>query len=366
VERITQRIAEHGGWLSFADYMQMALYEPGLGYYVAGARKFGAAGDFVTAPEMTSLFGQSLANQVAEALAEVGGSVLELGAGSGRLAVDLLAELERLGHLPERYSILEVSADLRARQRALIETELPAMLDRVVWLDALPEYFTGVVVGNEVLDALPVHLVHWRDGDLFERGVTIAPETGFAWQERSLAQSALARAAEALPIEPADYLSEVNLAAGALVQSLAERIERGLLLFLDYGFPRHEYYHPDRSQGTLMCHYRHHAFDAPFFLPGLIDITAHVDFTAVADAAIDAGLDVLGYVDQARFLVNCGVLSALERYEPGTAAYLKQAAAVGRLLQPSEMGELFKVIALGKDYAKTPLGLAAGDRRHTL
>lgn len=365
-QRIRERIVENGGWLPFADYMAMALYEPGLGYYTAGARKFGAAGDFVTAPELTPLFGQTVAAQVAEVLAATGGDVLELGAGSGRLAVDMLAELERLGRLPGRYFILDVSADLRERQQVLVEAQLPHLRERVVWLDTLPERFTGVAVGNEVLDALPVHLVHWQDDRLAERGVAMAPDGAFTWQDRPLAEGALLGAAEALPVEAGDYLSEIGLAGAALVRSLAERLERGMILFLDYGFPRKEYYHPHRSEGTLMCHYRHHAFDAPFFLPGLTDITAHVDFTAVADAGFDTGLDVLGYIDQARFLVNCGILPRLARDTPGTERYIRQTAALHKLLQPSEMGELFKVIAFGRDLDLSPSGFVFGDRRHQL
>jgi SAM-dependent MidA family methyltransferase len=366
-EFIKDRIVEAGGWISFAEYMSLALYAPGLGYYTAGARKFGAGGDFVTAPELTPLFGQVVAAQAAQVLEAVGGGdILELGAGSGRLAVDMLLELERLERLPDRYFILDVSADLRERQQALISAEIPQLTNRVVWLDALPESFSGFIVGNEVLDALPVHLLHWQSGTVWERGVAWPSGTGFAWEDRLLTGGRLFDTAQRLPIHGLDYLSEVNLAASALVHSLAACLVRGLILFLDYGFPRAEYYHPDRRMGTLICHYRHQAYDAPFFLPGLADLTAHVDFTAVADAALEAGLDVPGYTSQAHFLVNCGVLACLERLDPGSVPYLKQAAGVQKLIQPSEMGELFKVAALAKALDISPIGFEVGDKRHTL
>jgi SAM-dependent MidA family methyltransferase len=364
---IARHVAEAGGWLPFADYMSLALYAPGLGYYSAGARKFGADGDFVTAPELTPIFGQAVAAQAAQVLAETGtGDILELGAGSGRLAVDMLAELERLDGLPGRYCILDVSADLRQRQQVLIRSAIPHLADRVHWLDSLPERFIGLIVGNEVLDALPVHLVSRRGETFFERGVALGGDVRFEWQDRPLTDGRLYRAAQVLPAGDAAYLSEINLAAPALVNSLAESLERGMILLIDYGFPKAEYYHPDRSTGTLMCHYRHHAFDDPFFLPGLTDITSHVDFTAVADAALESGMDVLGYAGQAHFLVNCGALACLGRHEPGSTAYLKQAAAVQKLIQPSEMGELFKAIALGKGLELMPLGFSHGDRRHVL
>lgn len=364
---IAHKIAEAGGWLPFADYMALALYAPGLGYYSAGARKFGAAGDFVTAPELTPLFAQTLAAQAIQVMATGAGDILELGAGSGRLAVDLMRELDRLGHLPERYRILEVSADLRQRQHALFQHEAPHLAARVEWLDALPERIAGLILGNEVLDALPVHLVRWHQGKLMERGVALDPSaTAFVWSDRPLDAGPLLDAASRLPTPGDDYLSEICPAAPALIHSLAERLERGMMLFLDYGFPRAEYYHPDRNQGTLMCHYRHRSLDDPFYLVGLTDITAHVDFTAIADAALDAGLDVLGYTSQAHFLLNCGLLDRLEAFGPGSLAYMKQTAAAQKLIQPTEMGELFKVIALTKGMDEAPVGFTRGDKRHTL
>jgi SAM-dependent MidA family methyltransferase len=358
---IRAEIAAAGGWISFARYMELALYAPGLGYYSAGAGKFGPTGDFVTAPEMTPLFGRALARQAAQVLAATGGDILELGPGSGRLAVDLLRALEGLGQLPDRYRLLEVSADLRARQRALFAAEAPELLPRLVWLDQLPERHAGLVLGNEVLDALPVHLVHWTGAGALERGVAVDGET-FAWADRPIADAGLRETVARLPAAGPDYVSEVCPAAAALVASLAAMLERGALLFLDYGFPRAEYYHPQRAAGTLMCHYRHRAHADPFSLPGLTDLTAHVDFTAVAEAGVAAGLELLGYAGQAQFLMNCGLLDLLGGIGPGTPDYFKAAAAAQKLLQPSEMGELFKVIALGRGTAEPLLGFARGDR----
>lgn len=358
-------IAAAGGWLPFARYMDLALYAPGLGYYSAGASKLGAEGDFITAPELSSLFGRSLARQAAQVLKETGGDILELGAGSGKLAADLLGELEQMGALPNRYRILDVSADLRQRQKELLEARLPHLAGRVEWLDELPERFTGLILGNEVLDALPVHVVAWRDGQVFERGVVLQDGT-FAWDERPAENPTLLATAQAVEV-PDGYVSEICLAAPGLVRSLAERLEQGALLFLDYGFPSAEYYHPQRRQGTLICHYRHHAHDDPFYLPGLQDITAHVDFSAVAEAGVEAGLDLLGYASQAHFLINCGITDLLAEIPAEDAvAYLPRAKEVQKLLSPAEMGELFKVIALGRGIS-TPLpGFARGNKSFSL
>jgi len=361
---IRLEIAANGGWISFARYMERALYAPGLGYYSAGAAKIGAVGDFVTAPEISPLFARTLARQAQQILDAIGGSILELGAGSGRLAGDLLLELEALRALPEQYAILEVSAELQARQRATIGRIAPHLLPRVCWLDALPERWRGLVLGNEVLDALPAHLVV-NDGDAWrERGVTW--QDGFQWQDASIDSAELAAATARLP-DHSGYLTEINLAGPRLVATLAGVLEAGTLLFIDYGFGRREYYHPERSAGTLMCHYRHHAHADPFFLPGLQDITAHVDFTAIAEAAIDRGLTLHGYTNQARFLVNCGITGLIELVPPEDLAnYLPMAAAVQKLLSPAEMGELFKVIALGRGVGARLTGFATGDLSRTL
>lgn len=291
-ELILQDIELQGGWIPFSRYMELALYAPGLGYYTAGAHKFGSAGDFVTAPEISPLFGRTLARQVAQIMAHSAPAVLELGAGSGRLACDMLQELERLDSLPERYTILEVSADLRERQQALLLKHVPQLAARVEWLDELPDSMAGAVIGNEVLDALPVHIVRWGEDEILERGV--AAGATIEWKERLPENDALLALAQRIPV-PEGYISEISLAARGLAASLSRRLTQGVLLFIDYGFGAREYYHPQRSQGTLMCHYRHHAHDDPFFLTGLQDITAHVDFSAIAEAAVDNGAQLLGY-----------------------------------------------------------------------
>jgi SAM-dependent MidA family methyltransferase len=368
-ERIQKDIAGAGGWISFARFMELALYAPGLGYYAAGSAKLGEEGDFVTAPEISPLFGQTLAGQVAQGLAGPADEVLELGAGSGRMASQILLELQAQDRVPARYLILEISPELAQRQRALLARSCPALLDRVAWIDALPARFEGVILANEVLDALPVHLVHWLPGGARERGVAWR-DGAPAWEDRLLPPGALLDAAQALAVTP-PYLSEISLAARALVAALADCLRRGLLLLIDYGFGRREYYHPQRGQGTLMCHYRHRAHGDPFYLPGLQDITAHVDFTAVAEAGIDAGLKLLGYATQARFLVNAGLLQRLERQGAANPArddlsYLPAAAGVQKLLSPAEMGELFKVMALGRGDLAAPSGFAGGDLSRTL
>ena len=365
VEKVRAELEKHGGWITFARYMELALYAPGLGYYVAGATKLGRQGDFVTAPEISPLFGRTLAGEVADILARSGGGVLELGAGSGTLALTLLEELQARKRLPERYRILEASPELAQRQRRLLMQRLPGLADRVEWITSLPQRFRGVVIANEVLDALPVHLLAWRGEWVRECGVTWEGER-FAWAERTLDPGALRDAAAALPIE-APYQSEVSIAVPALIRTLGGVLEQGVLLCVDYGFGRREYYHPQRNRGTLMCHYRHCAHDDPFFFPGLQDITAHVDFTSVAEAGIEAGLQLIGYTTQAHFLINCGIADLLARTPADhTAAYLPLAAGVQKLVSPSEMGELFKVIALGRGVQPPLSGFKTGDKSRLL
>lgn len=363
--RIAAEIADAGGWIPLARYMELALYEPGLGYYAGGSRKFGAEGDFVTAPELTPLFGRSLANQVAQVMDASAPVVLEAGAGSGRLAADLLNGLAALERTPTRYLILELSGELRARQRETIGREAPDLLGRVEWLDAMPEAFVGCVVANELLDAIPVHAVAWRGNGIFERGVACAEDGAFVWSEKP-AGAALAGAAKALPVAD-PYSSEIGLAARAWTAEWGSRLARGAVILIDYGLPRHEYYHPQRNGGTLRCHYRHRAHDNPFWWPGLSDITTHVDFTAIAEAAHDAGLDVLGYTNQATFLMNCGIGNLLaERQAAGGEQAARAMGAAQVLLAPGEMGELFKVIAVGRGIEAPLLGFLRGDRLHSL
>ena len=374
---IAAEIAACGGWMSFARYMELALYAPGLGYYSGGSRKFGVAGDFLTAPELTPLYGRALARQVAQVLATSSPLVMEIGAGSGRLAADLLPALDALGCAPERYRILELSGELRARQEAMLSEHAPHFADRVEWLDELPEHFSGCLVGNEVLDAMPTHAVRWDPGDsVMERGVGLA-EGRLVVAERPAAGALLA-AAGALPVV-APYRGEIGLAVRSWVAELARRVDRGALLLIDYGLARHELYHAQRDGGTLRCHYRHRVHEDPFWFPGLSDITSHVDFTAVAEAGFDAGLDVLGYATQANFLVNCGIaellleerdrrdgLPAVGAGDTAATANLLARGAVNVLISPNEMGELFKVIALGRGMPGPLLGFRRGDRVHAL
>ena len=359
-ELIAGAIAAGGGWISFAHYMDLALHAPGLGYYSAGAEKFGADGDFTTAPEMGTLYGRTLARQVADILRGGVSDVIELGAGSGKLARDLLTELAGVDCLPRRYMILETSADLKQRQKELIERNLPQYRERIEWLDTLPDPLDAVVIGNEVIDAMPVHVIRTHAGGLDELGVTVG-NGAFNWEARPAAGEVLA-SATALALAPG-YTTEINLAARSLLQSLATSLSRGVVLLVDYGFPAREYYHPQRSMGTLMCHYRHHAHDDPFCLAGLQDITSHVDFSTLANAAAKAGLDVLGFANQAQFLINCGITEVLAATPADDAsAYLPLTAQAQKLLAPQEMGELFKAIAFGKNYPAPLAGFSSGNK----
>lgn len=363
---LRQVIATAGGWLPFDQWMAEALYAPGLGYYTAGAVKLAStpgsakqpAGDFVTAPELSPLYAYTVARQAAQWLDDTQTSaVLEFGAGTGALAEGVMTELDRLGK-PVSYTIVEVSADLRQRQ----QERLAPFGDRVQWLDHLPVSFEGVVLANEVLDAMPVRLFHY-DGaaQLQERGV--AWQDGFVWQDRP-ADATLAQALRSrLPALPG-YVSEINLQGEAWIREMGRWLKCGAALLIDYGFPQREYYHPQRAGGTLMCHLQHHAHADPFVAPGVQDITAHVDFTAMADAALEGGLDVLGYTSQARFLMNAGLLDLLGRLDPSDVrAYAQATAPVQKLLSEAEMGELFKVLAVGRGIHAVPAGFTRGDRR---
>ncbi|NSL56174.1 class I SAM-dependent methyltransferase [Uliginosibacterium aquaticum] len=367
--RIAIEIRDAGGWLGFARFMELALFAPGLGYYSGGSRKFGPDGDFVTAPEISPLFGRALAAQVLQVMEASAPELIEVGAGTGALACDLLLELEARGCLPAQYGILELSGELRVRQAEAIQARVPHLAGRVVWLDALPENFSGCVLANEVLDVMPVQLVVWRDGAIFERGVVLDAAGEFAWQDRPAAGRLLA-AAKALPVampEEGEYLSEICLAAQAWVAEWASRIERGALLLIDYGYPQAEYYLPSRSSGSLQCYYRHRAHPEVLLWPGLNDITSFVDFTAIATAAHDAGFSVAGYTSQASFLQNCGLLELLGSVGPSDSpAYLRAARAALRLVAPHEMGELFKVLLLTRGLDEAWLGVLRGDRTHAL
>lgn len=361
--QIKQRIQDHPDTaIAFDEWMDLALYAPGLGYYVSGTTKLGGTlptGDFATAPEMTPMFGHALARQVEQILkGSATADILEFGAGSGALAEAVLHALRNAGLQP-RYSILEVSPDLKARQQA----RLQQFGEHVQWLDALPDRFSGCVLANEVLDAMPVKLVR-RDSnnDLSELYVSSDPDT-FAWTARPLSPDLHDVVDTRLPRIPG-YQSEINTRAEAWVRQLGDWLTCGAALLIDYGFPRHEYYHAQRNEGTLMCHFRHHAHAEPLIMPGLQDITAHVDFTAMADAALEGGMEVLGYTSQARFLLNVGLPELLMAGTPDAHTL----SAVQKLLSEAEMGELFKVLAVGKslDVDYPLLGFATGDRRHRL
>lgn len=357
------------GFLSFEEWMGQALYAPGLGYYTAGNTKFGAAlptGDFTTAPEMTPVFGQVLARQVAQVLQMTGtDSVLEFGAGTGALAASLIPALHELG-IQVKYHILEVSADLAARQAE----RLAALAPQVQWLDTLPTSFEGCVIANEVLDAMPAALFRWNEaGELMEVGVRALPANTppFEWAERPARPELQSAVAQRMPPLPG-YRSEINLQAEAWVRQLGSWLKTGAALLIDYGFPQREYYHPQRITGTLMCHFRHHSHDQALVLAGIQDITAHVDFTAMADAALEGGLDVLGYANQARFLLNAGLPELLQASMSAADSEAMQAtlSAVQKLVSEAEMGELFKVLAVGRGLEPPLLGFTRGDRRDTL
>jgi len=352
--------------LPFADFMRMALYDPQLGYYSAGKHKFGEGGDFVTAPELGSVFAYCIADQLEQILRDLGGgSILEAGAGRGVLAADILLELERRDCLPRNYLVLELAHGLRTIQRETLAAKAPHLLERVQWLDSLPGHFEGIVLGNELLDAMPVDLfeiqqqkpvainIVCKDGaPAFHVGGELPVKVVERLQELDL---------------PVGYRSEINLQAEAWIASVADCLDRGVVLLIDYGFPRAEYYHPQRNTGTLMCHYRHHNHGDPLSLIGLQDITAHVDFTAMAEAAVDNGLDLLGYTSQAAFLVASGMEHLMSASNPeATADHMALTNQINKLTHPAEMGELFKTIAFGKDFEQPLKGFVLQDRRHRL
>lgn len=385
VAQIRGAIAVAGGWLPFDRYMELALYTPGLGYYSGGARKFGRraedGSDFVTAPELSPLFAQALARPLAQAL-EASGTreLMEFGAGTGRLAAGLLLALDALGAPLERYTIVDLSGELRERQRATIEAQAGALASRVCWVDALPQRFEGVVLGNEVLDAMPVQLYARTGGVWHARGVAVDERGALRFEARSLdaAEVRLTQEDAALLAEidaaidaesgpDADYIAETHAAGAAFTRTVCSMLARGAAFFIDYGFPRAEYYHPQRIEGTLMCHYRHRAHGDPFLYPGLQDLTAHVEFTRIAEAGVETGADLLGYTSQARFLMNAGITEVLADIDPAdTARFLPAANAVQKLMSEAEMGELFKVIAFSRGIDRAIDAFARGDRSHTL
>jgi SAM-dependent MidA family methyltransferase len=376
IAHIKEQISAAGGWISFADYMNLALYAPGLGYYSAGALKLGTDGDFVTAPEISPLFSRCLATQCAEVLAGLEqGVVLELGAGSGVMAADMLLELERLQSLPAEYLVLEPSADLRARQAALLKERVPHLLSRVRWLDGMPEQpIQGVIVANEVADALPVERFVIDNGRIEELGVALQAEQ--LAEARRPATGALVTAIQAFSSE-ADllsqpgYTSELCLRLPGWVASLSDWLREGVVLLFDYGFSQREYYLPERSSGTLRCYYRHRAHEDPFVWPGLQDITAWVDFSRLGEAALAAGLEVAGYTTQAQFLLAAGLdeqvaLETESFVEHAPQKQIELAHALRQLVLPGEMGESVKVMALRKGDVPVPTAMSGRDMRSSL
>lgn len=371
VARVRDAIAASGGWIDFARYMEMALYEPGLGYYSAGAHKLGAAGDFITAPEVAPVFSRCLATQCGDVLAEMqGGDVLELGAGSGAMAAVILAELERAGQLPQRYFILDVSADLRERQHATLTRAVPHLLPRVEWLDSLPQHFEGVMLANEVLDALPVQRFVVRAAAVNALGVTWQLGRLELVETRAAPQlHARVRALEQELGAPfaSGYCSELHPTLGPWVAALGQSLARGAVLFIDYGLPRRELYAPERSTGTLLCHFRHRFHDDALARPGLQDITAWVDFTAVAEAGVAAGLELAGYTTQAQFLIGCGIEDRLRNVaDLDTVHRVNLSRQVMLLTLPGEMGERFKAIAFTRGLNLPLCGFSARDLSHLL
>lgn len=362
-------LAQDNQWLSFASFMQMALYEPGLGYYVAGMRKFGEQGDFVTAPEISSIFSQCLANQCQQVLTQLRNNhpedecyILEFGAGSGIMAADILLSLASQNCLPDKYFILEVSPDLISRQQVLIQQKCPDLFSRVEWLSCLPKAgeFSGVVLANEVLDAMPVHLFTMEENNVIELGIKYENNEFFLAQN---ATEKLDLNLSAIRLENG-YCSEVCFAINPWLKDLSNAMARGVVLLIDYGFPESEYYHPQRNQGTLMCHYKHYAHADFLTHIGLQDITAHVDFTAVATAAQNTGFELSGFTTQADFLMAAGLQSLVMSEQ--VAERFQQAQEIKKLVLPSEMGELFKVIALSKNFDDPLLGFSGVDHRHRL
>lgn len=354
ISLIKDEIENNNGVISFQRYMELALYAPGLGYYAAGSVKFGEEGDFITAPEISPLFSQTLANAILPVLNDEQ-IILEVGAGRGRMAADILAYLKQKNKLPKEYWILELSADLRERQKVTIEETIPEFVENIKWLDVLPDQFSGVVLANELLDAMPVQLFQKKENDINEVNV-VWKDDRFSFELKSSFDERLVNRINNIETElenefNSGYVSEINFTAEDWIKSIAESLQQGIIILIDYGFPRHEYYHQQRSEGTLMCHYRHRTHPDAFVYPGLQDITAHVDFTAMADAALESDMKVIGYTNQVSFLMGAGLLElAALNNETDMQEQMEVATQIKKLTLPHEMGELFKVIGFSKSY----------------
>lgn len=368
-QQIRQLIETRQGWISFADYMQQCLYAPGLGYYSAGSQKLGQGGDFTTAPETSPLYGAAIASHLADVHTLIPGyAILEFGAGTGRLAESILQQLAELDALPTRYLILEPSAELQQRQQALLQQLPTELAERVCWVSDIPDDFDGVMLANEVCDAMPVHLLDFSDVQVKEIGVSLEKQE-FVWQARPLSESPLKQKAKQIQAQIADgpYHTEVCLFAGDWLESLAHKLRRGLILVIDYGYCFDEYYRADRRHGSLRCYYRHQAHDNPLVLQGIQDITAHVDFTALAETALSNGLEVCGFQEQTDFLLaaNITAMAAKLQQHVDEAEWLQHSTALKQLLLPGAMGHQFKVLSLSRDLDPLPK-LKHNDRRYQL
>ena len=366
---IQQHITDAGGKITFADYMNLCLYYPGLGYYSAGSQKLGQQGDFTTAPEISPLFARTLARHIRDVFQQVEqANILEFGAGSGKMAADILKELENKQCLPEHYYIIEASADLRQRQQHTVKAMIPHLVDKVTWLDNIPENFVGVVLANEVCDAMPVHSLQFEADKISERYIANDGQQ-LQWCKGKLSQPHLAKRAAEIQslIGDGDYLTEINLAAEGWLASIADNLQQGTVFVIDYGYPQATYYHPQRTTGSLMCYYQHQGHDNPLILQGLQDITAHVDFTALAQAAVDNGLEVAGFQSQADFLLAGGITKLASSHDDtDQLAMLQQASEIKRLTLPTEMGENFKVLTLCRNIEQLLPRIQLADRRYSL
>lgn len=362
---LAEEIKKYGNWIPFSRFMELVLYAPQYGYYTGGSHKIGNDGDFITAPTLTPLFARTLARQLQELLPQTAGNIYEFGAGTGQLAADLL---NNLSNSINRYYIIEISPELAARQKDLIQTLAPQAAQKIVHLSALPETFDGIIIGNEVLDAMPVEIIRKDEGGSFEHVGVCLENDRFTYSARPLHDLQLSALASLyFPKISPSYTSELHPQQYAFIRTLASRLEHGCMIFIDYGFDAAQYYHPQRNQGTLIGHYRHHVIHNPFDFIGLADLTAHVNFTDIAQAGTDAGLDLIGYLPQSHFLLNLGITELLAQTgQPDSAAYIREAAAVQKLIDQHEMGELFKVIAFGKNINIDWTGFCFGDICHKL
>lgn len=360
---IREVITTHQGWIPFSHFMELALYTPKLGYYTGGAHKIGSAGDFITAPTLTPLFAQTIAQQINPLLPQTAGNVYEFGAGTGELAAGLL---QHLSDGLNTYYIIEVSPELAERQRQTIAQSVPEAISQVVHLTELPAHFDGILIGNEVLDAMPVERIRHQNEQFHRLGVSLN-NNAFIESSCPLTDPKLCATAQTLfPHSTTPYTSELHPTQHAFIRTLAERLTRGAMIWIDYGFDANQYYHPQRQDGTLIGHYRHHTIHNPFYHIGLTDLTAHVNFTDIAQAGTDAGLDLIGYTTQAHFLLNLGITNLLESFNPSSHDYIRHAHALHQLLGQHEMGELFKVIAFGREIEVDWQGFAYGDICHKL